>query len=272
MVSLLVFGGCDKPTKTESSKETPPTLQGSGTQQNAPPKRDVTKTENATKTASGTSKTTMSNTSTTTQRKEPYKGKVAGNGDAAQPQAKTTTPDSAVKPSAGGEIVFNPIKPPAEYANCHHNHCHLVGGGVESYKQVMEKMGATKIIEPPKPPAPADVAGPPGDATRTASGLAYKELAAGSSDRKPTLESTVIAHVSSWSTDGTSLQSTSSRGRPANIPLGRVFKGLQEALMLMTVGSEYRFWIPGELTRRPERGMVVFDIQLLGSREPQAAP
>jgi hypothetical protein len=188
------------------------------------------------------------------------------------PQAKTNTEIPAAKPSAGGEVVFNPLKPPVGYANCHHNHCHLVGGGVESYKQVMDKMGATKLVEPPKPPAPADVAGPPGDATRTASGLAYKLLAAGSSDRKPTLESTVVAHLSSWSTDGKSLQSTSSRGRPATIPLGRVFKGLQEAFMLMAVGSEYRFWIPGELTRRPERGMVVFDIQLLQSREAQPTP
>jgi len=168
-----------------------------------------------------------------------------------------------------GEIVFNPLKPPAGYTNCHHNHCHLVGGGVESYKQVMDKMGATKIIEPPKPPAPADVAAPPGDATRTASGLAYKMLEAGNSDRKPGPNSTVVAHLSSWSTDGKSLQSTSSRGKPANVPLARVFPGLQEAFQLMAVGSEYRFWIPANLTRRPDRGMVVFDIQLLGSRDPE---
>ena len=232
LVILCTFGACDKSKKSEGTKEKPPQLS----------------TSSAQKTVATVSQASASKTA-----------------------AKTTSPDSAAKPSAG-EVVFNPLKPPAGYANCHHNHCHLVGGGVESYKQVMEKMGATKIVEPPKPPAPADVAGPPGDATRTASGLAYKMLEAGSSDRKPTLESTVVAHLNSWSTDGKSLQSTSSRGRPANIPLGRVFKGLQEAFMLMTVGSEYRFWIPGELTRRPERGMVVFDIQLLGSREAQPTP
>jgi hypothetical protein len=187
------------------------------------------------------------------------------------PQVETK-PETAKEPTKSEEIVFNPIKPPAGYTKCHHNHCHVVGGGVESYQQVMERMGATKIIEPPKPPAPADVAGPPGDATRTASGLAYKMLAAGSSDTKPTLESTVVAHLNSWSTDGKSLSSTSARKRPATIPLGRVFQGLQEAFMLMDVGSEYRFWMPGNLTPRPGRGMVVFDIQLIRSRQPQPTP
>ena len=188
----------------------------------------------------------------------------------ADPASSTTT--QANVPNQSTEIVFNPLKPPAGYTKCHHNHCHVVGGGVESYKQVMEKMGATTIIEPPKPPAPADVAAPPADAKRTASGLAYKLLTAGSSDKKPTLESTVVAHLNSWSTDGKSLSSTSARKRPATIPLGRVYKGLQEAFMLMEVGSEYRFWIPANLTPRPDRGMVVFDIQLIGSNQPPATP
>lgn len=186
------------------------------------------------------------------------------------PEPATTT--QAKVPNQSKEIVFNPLKPPAGYTKCHHNHCHVVGGGIESYKQVMEKMGATKIIEPPKPPAPADVAAPPADAKRTASGLAYKMLTAGSSNKKPTLKSTVVAHLNSWSTDGKSLSSTSARKRPATVPLERVYKGLQEAFMLMDVGSEYRFWIPGELTRRPDRGMVVFDIQLIGSKQPPATP
>ena len=188
----------------------------------------------------------------------------------ADPAPSTTT--QAKEPNQSTEIVFNPLKPPAGYTNCHHNHCHLVGGGVESYKQVMEKMGATKIIEPPKPPAPADVAAPPADAKRTASGLAYKLLTAGSTNTKPTLESTVVAHLNSWSTDGKSLSSTSARKRPATIPLARVYKGLQEAFMLMEVGSEYRFWIPGNLVRRPDQSMIVFDVQLIKSSKPPATP
>ena len=187
----------------------------------------------------------------------------------ADPASQENTPTKA---TSSQEIVFNPLKPPAGYRNCHHNHCHLVGGGVESYKQVMEKMGATRIIEPPKPPAPADVAAPPADAKRTESGIAYKLLTAGSTDAKPTLESTVVAHLNSWSTDGKSLSSTSARKRPATIPLARVYKGLQEAFMLMEIGSEYRFWIPGKLVRRPDQGTVVFDVQLIKSSQPPAKP
>jgi len=183
-----------------------------------------------------------------------------------------TQPEPAKAATQSGEIVFNPLKPPAGYTKCHHNHCHVVGGGVESYQQVMQKMGATKIIEAPKPPAPADVAAPPADAKRTASGLAYKLLTAGSSDKKPTLKSTVVAHLNSWSTDGKSLSSTAARKRPATIPLARVYKGLQEAFMLMEVGSEYRFWIPGNLVRRPDQGTIVFDVQLIGSSQPPATP
>ena len=230
---LFTFGACEKSQKTEGAKEKTPTL---ATSTSDPATQAATKPETAKDPAPSTA-----------------------------PPVETK-PETANAPATSEEIVFNPLKPPAGYRNCHHNHCHLVGGGVESYKQVMAKMGATKIIEPPKPPAPADVAGPPADATRTASGLAYKMLTAGSSNTKPTLESTVVAHLNSWNTAGKSLSSTSARKRPATFPLGRVFKGLQEAFMLMDVGSEYRFWIPGNLTRRPDRGMVVFDIQLIRSR------
>jgi len=234
---LFTLGACEKSQETEGAKEKTPTVATS-TSGAAP----STATQAATKPE--TAKDPAPSTATPVE----------------------TKPETAKAPTKSEEIVFNPLKPPAEYRNCHNNHCHLVGGGVESYKQVMAKMGATKIIEPPKPPAPADVAGPPGDATRTASGLAYKMLAAGSSNTKPTLESTVIAHLNSWNTAGKSLSSTSARKRPATIPLGRVFKGLQEAFMLMDVGSEYRFWIPANLTPRPDRGMIVFDIQLISSR------
>ena len=213
------------------------------------------------------------------QKKEEAKEKPPTEATSTSDSAPSTTPQVKTKPETGKQptqsqeiIVFNPLKPPAGYTNCHHNHCHLVGGGVESYKQVMEKMGATKIIEPPKPPAPADVAAPPEDATRTTSGLAYKLLTAGSSNTKPTLESTVVAHINSWSTDGKSLSSTSAKKRPATIPLQRVFKGLQEAFMLMDVGSEYRFWIPGNLVRRPNQDMIVFDVQLIKSMQPPSGP
>ena len=169
------------------------------------------------------------------------------------------------------EVVFDPRNPPAGFTVCHRNHCHRVGGGVASYNQVMQEIGATKIIGVPKqapmPKAPADVAAPPADAKKTASGLASKVLSAGSGKVKPGAESVVTVHYTGWTTDGKAFDSSVSRGRPATFPLNRVIPGWSEALQLMTVGEERRIWIPQDLAYkgRPGRpaGMLVFDVELL---------
>ena len=170
--------------------------------------------------------------------------------------------------------MFDPRNPPAGYVNCHRNHCHVVGGGVASYAQVMAEMGATRVVgaPPPKvlPPAPANVAGPPADALRTSSGLAYKVLRPGDGARKPGPTSVVTAHYTGWTTDGKGFDSSVARGQPATFPLNRVIPGWTEALQLMSVGQEMRVWIPQQLAYRgrPNRpaGMLVFDVELLGIR------
>ena len=192
-------------------------------------------------------------------------------------EAKPTKPAQAVtktataKPADGKEIVFNPKTPPPGYVNCHRNHCHKVGGGVASYKQVMAEMGATKIegVKPmaPMPAAPADVAAPPKDATTTKSGLAYKVITKGDGKGNPTATSVVTAHYTGWTTDGKAFDSSIARGKPASFPLNRVIPGWSEGLQLMSAGSEVRFWIPEALAYqgRPGRpaGMLVFDVELL---------
>ena len=105
-------------------------------------------------------------------------------------KAATATASAA---NQSTEVVFDPRNPPAGYTKCHRNHCHREDGGVESYKQVMDAIGATKIIGVPKrapmPAAPADVAAPPADATKTASGLVTKVIKPGNGKEKPTAES-----------------------------------------------------------------------------------
>jgi len=185
----------------------------------------------------------------------------------AEAVAKTATKAA----EAGKEIVFNPKTPPPGYVNCHRNHCHKVGGGVASYKQVMSEMGATKIegVKPmgPMPKAPENVATPPKDAKTTASGLAYKVLTKGDDKAKPTATSVVTAHYTGWTTDGKAFDSSVARGTPAKFPLNRVIPGWSEGLQLMSAGSEFRFWIPEALAYqgRPGRpaGMLVFDVELL---------
>ncbi len=194
------------------------------------------------------------------------------------PDAKKPAEAAAANTDKGeakaGEVVFDPRKPPAGYVNCHRNHCHKVGGGVASYKQVMEEMGATKIIGVPKqapmPAAPKDVAAPPADAEKTPSGLASKVLTAGSESNRPGPTSVVTVHYTGWTTDGKAFDSSVSRGKPATFPLNRVIPGWTEGLQLMSVGEERRLWIPENLAYggRPGKpaGMLVFDVELLGIR------
>lgn len=47
-------------------------------------------------------------------------------------------------------------------------------------------------------PAPADVSGPPADATGTASGLAYKVLKGTGSERRPGPTDKVAVHYTGW--------------------------------------------------------------------------
>lgn len=132
--------------------------------------------------------------------------------------------------------------------------------------------------QPPPPPprnpddipAPDDVKAPPADATKTASGLAYKVLKPGSGKDKPALADSVEVHYTGWTTDGRMFDSSVKRGQPAKFPVGGVIKGWTEGLQLMTVGEKARLWIPAGLAYgetpaggRPA-GMLVFDVELLG--------
>jgi len=125
-------------------------------------------------------------------------------------------------------------------------------------------------------PAPADVAAPPADATTTASGLAYKVLRPGSSADKPSARATVEVHYTGWTTDGNMFDSSVVRGRTIGFGLDQVIAGWTEGLQLMVPGEITRLWIPSELAynNMPGRpaGMLVFDVELLGFKEPPPPP
>jgi FKBP-type peptidyl-prolyl cis-trans isomerase len=144
----------------------------------------------------------------------------------------------------------------------------------------------TPAPQPPAPPPrnpddippPDDVKAPPADATKTASGLAYKVLKPGTGKEKPTPTDTVEVHYTGWTTDGRMFDSSVKRGQPAKFPVGGVIKGWTEGLQLMTVGEKARFWIPADLAYgespaggRPA-GMLVFDVELLGITSPPKTP
>jgi peptidylprolyl isomerase len=121
---------------------------------------------------------------------------------------------------------------------------------------------APKVIPPPP-----DVAAPPKDAVRTKSGLASKVLQPGTGTDHPSPDDLVMVHYSGWTTDGKMFDSSVTRGTPATFPLNRVIAGWTEGVQLMVVGEKRRFWIPEALAYRGQRdpkGMLVFDVELLG--------
>ncbi|MEL6349061.1 MAG: FKBP-type peptidyl-prolyl cis-trans isomerase [Myxococcota bacterium] len=129
---------------------------------------------------------------------------------------------------------------------------------------------------PEPPPAPDDVAGPPADAQKTSTGLAYAVLSEGEGTENPISRSTVEVHYTGWTTDGKMFDSSISRGKTAKFPLDRVIAGWTEGLQLMNTGDKYRFWIPEELAYKGARGkpagMLVFDVELISFKTPPPPP
>jgi peptidylprolyl isomerase len=123
------------------------------------------------------------------------------------------------------------------------------------------------FVTPKKVPAPADVAAPPADASKTASGLAYKVLKPGEGDATPGPLDVVTVHYTGWTTDGKMFDSSVVRDRTASFPLNRVIAGWTEGLQLMKKGEKTRFWIPVDLAYKnmpgKPAGMLVFDVELM---------
>src|SRR6059036_2676174 len=115
-------------------------------------------------------------------------------------------------------------------------------------------------------PAPADVAAPPADATKTPSGLATKVIKPGSGKDHPTKDDLVTVDYSGWTTDGKMFDSSVARGAPSTFPVNRVIPGFSEALQLMVQGEKRRMWIPEAIAYKGQegrpKGMLVFDVLL----------
>ena len=135
----------------------------------------------------------------------------------------------------------------------------------------VELLDITKL-----PEAPADVAAPPADAEKTASGLASKVIKKGTGTEHPKADSMVKVHYTGWTTDGKMFDSSRVRGQAATFPLNRVIPGWTEGVQLMVVGEQRRLWIPEELAYKgaqgAPQGMLVFDVELLDIQKGQPSP
>jgi len=128
---------------------------------------------------------------------------------------------------------------------------------------------------PPAPPpsapaAPPDVAAPPADAKKTASGLAFRILVKGTGTERPGPHDRVTVEYTAWTADGKTFDSSIPTGEPARRRVDAVIKGLSEGLQLMVKGEKRRLWIPSDLAYgdSPSRpgapgGPLVFDVTLL---------
>ena len=102
------------------------------------------------------------------------------------------------------------------------------------------------------------------------SGLQYKVLKGGTGP-KPLKTDTVIAHYRGTLIDGTEIDNTFSRGQPAKFGLGRSIAGWREALQLMSTGSKWEIYVPGDLAYGKNgvgatvgpNATLIFDIELI---------
>jgi peptidylprolyl isomerase len=132
----------------------------------------------------------------------------------------------------------------------------------------------TAQTQPSTIPAPPDVAAPPADAAKTASGLATKVITPGTGKDHPAKDDLVTVDYTGWTTDGTMFDSSVARGKPSTFGVSRVIPGFSEGLQLMVPGEKRRLWIPEALAYRGQagrpKGMLVFDVALI--EMPNRAP
>jgi peptidylprolyl isomerase len=138
----------------------------------------------------------------------------------------------------------------------------------------MATLALAQTSDPKAVPAPEDVAAPPADAEKTASGLASKILTSGKGTTHPAKNDLVTVHYSGWTTDGKNFDSSLTGGKPVTFPLDKVIAGWTEGVQLMVAGEKRRFWIPEELAYKGKEGrpagMLVFDVELISFKP--AAP
>jgi FKBP-type peptidyl-prolyl cis-trans isomerase len=121
----------------------------------------------------------------------------------------------------------------------------------------------------PTIPAPDDVAAPPADAEKTASGLVSKVIVAGTGKDHPGPTDRVKVDYTGWTKAGQMFDSSVVRGAPITFPLNGVIAGWTEGLGLMVAGEKRRLWIPAAMAygEHPRAGApggdLVFDIELL---------
>ena len=105
----------------------------------------------------------------------------------------------------------------------------------------------------------------------TESGLQYRVIEE-SEGVSPTADDEVEVHYRGTLINGEEFDSSYERGETATFPLNRVIPGWTEGLQLMTEGSTYEFFIPGDLaygsnpppgSTIPPGAVLIFEVELI---------
>lgn len=104
------------------------------------------------------------------------------------------------------------------------------------------------------------------------SGVQYKVLDGGGTDKSPGLDSEVTLQYRGAFLDGTVFDNTEDRGKPVVFPVDQMIPGWRDVIMRMHVGDHWQVFIPpdqaygirGEPPRIGPNEALVFDIRLLG--------
>lgn len=105
----------------------------------------------------------------------------------------------------------------------------------------------------------------------TESGLLYEVITRGEGCL-PTMKDTVLCHYHGTNIHGEVFDSSVLRKKPAAFPLENVIKGWAEGVLLMSVGSKYKFVIKPELGYKNReiskelgpQSTMIFEIELMG--------
>lgn len=142
--------------------------------------------------------------------------------------------------------------------------------GIES-----EAAAAVAPVQPSEDDFKTPALQAPAGAERTPSGIPYQVLAAPSSTARPEPHDRVRLHFTAWNKKGELLETSRTHGAPVSLVPYRLLPEWGQAVTLMRLGEQRRFWlppgvVPPGLPQAPEGGLI-FDVEL-SHIKPRPAP
>ncbi len=170
-------------------------------------------------------------------------------------------------------------KPPADPRELGQKMQEYLQGKAEAQRVVAEKKAAEQAVANKK--AATDFLAKldaDKDVKKTASGLRYKIEKEGAAP-KPGPTDDVTVHYTGKLTNGEEFDSSRKRNEPATFNLDRVIPGFKEGLQLVGKGGKITLFVPPELGYGdrdlpgiPPGSLLVFDVEMLDSKKPEAKP